>query len=190
MQFVELRIIWERRLESGFEFAPIGLVVTRHRIIQTLNRRFCGTFGYSADELVGKSLAILYPSEDEFHRIGERGHQAMSATGRYNDERIMRRKSGELFWCRARGQTLTPEEPLAHSVWSMADISESRPVVDLTRRERQIAMLLTQGQTSKEIARSLGISHRTVETHRSNLIAKFEARNTVDLVARLAGIPF
>jgi len=177
-------------LDLGFEHAPIGLAVARHRIIQRCNARFCEIFGYARTVLEGSSLAILYPSEDEFHRIGEIGSTIMRSGGRYNDERIMMRASRALFWCRVRGQSLTPETPLAHSVWSMADLSESRPVVAMTRRERQIAMLLTEGKTSKEIARALEISPRTVENHRARMIHKFEARNSTDLVARLAGMPF
>jgi len=177
-------------VDLGFEHAPIGLTVARHRIIERCNARFCETFGFERDKLIGQSLAMLYPSEDEFHRIGEIGTGAMRVNGRYNDERIMRRADGSLFWCRARGQSLTLDDPFAHSVWSFADLSESRPLIDMTRRERQIAMLLTEGKTSKEIARDLGISHRTIESHRSRLIHKFEARNSADLVARLAGSPF
>lgn len=175
--------------DIGFEHAPIGLAVARHRVIETCNARFAEMFGHPRAALIGQSLAMLYPSSDEFHRIGEIGSGVMRRTGRYDDERIMQRKSGELFWCRVRGQSLTPTEPLAHSVWSMADLSDSRPVLALSPRERQIAMLLVEGQTSKEIARALDISHRTVETHRARMIRRCNARNTADLIARLAGIP-
>lgn len=177
-------------MDLGFEFAPIGLAIARDRMIIRCNHRFTEMFGFDKTELEGNSLAILYPSEDEFHRIGEIGRNVMRETGRYNDERIMRRKDTRLFWCRVRGQTLTPKDPFAHTVWSWADMSESRPIVEMTRRERQIAMLLTEGKTSKEIARDLEISHRTVESHRSRMIDKFGARNSADLVARLAGMPF
>ncbi len=180
-------------MDIGFEHAPVGLAVTRERIIEKCNARFCEMFGFQRDQLVGNSLAMLYPSRDEFQRIGEIGNESMRLSGRYDDERIMRRATGALFWCRVRGQTLTPDQPLAHSVWSMADLSDNRPMIGpgagLTRRERQVAMFLTEGKTSKEIARALGISPRTVETHRAKMIHKFKARNSADLVARLAGMP-
>ncbi|MFT4715353.1 MAG: PAS domain S-box-containing protein [Paracoccaceae bacterium] len=175
--------------DLGFEHAPIGLAITRHRQIEGCNAMFCEMFGFSRDDLIGKSLAILYPSQDEFQRIGTLGTKAMMDGGRYDDERIMRRQSGGLFWCRVRGQSLTPDNPLAHSVWSWADLSENRPLTHLSRRERQVAMLLTDGKTSKEIARDLEISPRTVETHRANMMGKLNARNGTDLVARLAGMP-
>ncbi|WP_295537185.1 LuxR C-terminal-related transcriptional regulator [uncultured Thioclava sp.] len=173
----------------AFTHAPIGLAVTRDRVIERCNARFCETFGYAECELPRRSLALLYPSHEEFLRIGEIGMRRMRATGRYADERIMQRRDGSLFWCRVRGQSLTPETPFERAVWSFADISESRPVVDLTARERQVAALLAEGRTSKEIARTLDLSPRTAEAHRAKLQAKLGARNTAELVARLTGLP-
>jgi len=174
---------------QGFEHAPVGLVLSRNRVIETCNARFCETFGYPAEALVGASLQILYPSTEEFLRIGAIGLARMRATGRYGDERIMRRRNGALFWCRVQGQCLTPEEPFARAVWAFEDLSDTRPMVDLTARERQVAALLAEGHTSKEIARLLALSPRTAEAHRARLLAKFGARNTAELVARLSGLP-
>ncbi|MEQ9366449.1 MAG: response regulator transcription factor [Leptospirales bacterium] len=52
----------------------------------------------------------------------------------------------------------------------------------LTRREREILTLIATGATSKEIAEDLAISHRTVQTHRSNLLEKLGLKNTAALV--------
>lgn len=51
-----------------------------------------------------------------------------------------------------------------------------------TRREKEILTLVVQGLTTKEIATALFISEKTVETHRSNLFAKFDVKNVVSLV--------
>jgi two-component system response regulator FixJ len=52
----------------------------------------------------------------------------------------------------------------------------------LSERELEIAKLLAQGRTNKVVARDLGISHRTVEHHRGNAMAKLGAASLVDLV--------
>lgn len=53
----------------------------------------------------------------------------------------------------------------------------------LTARERQVLDRIAQGMQSKEIAWHLGISIRTVDLHRSNILAKLSARNTSQAVA-------
>ena len=92
----------------GFEYAPVGLAVTRERIITRCNREFCEMFGYNISELRGQLLSILYPSNKEFLDIGRLGRAGMMESGRYQDERIMKRADGTLFWCRARGHSHDP----------------------------------------------------------------------------------
>lgn len=55
----------------------------------------------------------------------------------------------------------------------------------LTEREHDVMALAVQGYPNKEIARSLGISHRTVEIHKSRIMHKTGAINLLDL-ARIA----
>ena len=59
------------------------------------------------------------------------------------------------------------------------------PRAGLTRRERQVLDRIAEGGSTKEIAQALGISPKTVEFHRSNLLKKFDARNSAQLVASL-----
>lgn len=52
----------------------------------------------------------------------------------------------------------------------------------LTDREREVLHLTAEGLTSREIGERLFISHRTVEKHRQNMMAKLELRNTAEVV--------
>jgi DNA-binding NarL/FixJ family response regulator len=52
----------------------------------------------------------------------------------------------------------------------------------LTPREREIIQLLAEGHRNKKIAQQLGISVKTVETHRTALMRKIDVRSIVDLV--------
>ena len=52
----------------------------------------------------------------------------------------------------------------------------------VSSREREIIQLLAEGKRSKEIASSLGISIKTVETHRSNVMRKLEMHSITELV--------
>ena len=52
----------------------------------------------------------------------------------------------------------------------------------LTRREREVLEQFTAGASNKEAGRHLGISPRTIEDHRANIMRKLGARNAADLV--------
>ncbi|MBL8149837.1 MAG: response regulator transcription factor [Blastocatellia bacterium] len=52
----------------------------------------------------------------------------------------------------------------------------------LSRRERQIVKLITEGYSSKDIAETLAVSPRTVEAHRANIYRKLGVHNLASLV--------
>ncbi len=174
--------------ELAFTYAPVGLVITEMRVIRDCNIAFANMFGYTRDELRNHLFSMLYPSDEEFVNIRDRGVKQLRETNRYWDERIMARKDGTLFWCRVRGHSFTPDNPLARAVWSFADLSAERPYFPLTRREREILSHLSDGLTSKEIAQQLDISYRTVEVYRAKLLRKFGVNNTSGLFHSLGGI--
>lgn len=179
----------EALAELAFENAPIGIVLTENRVIRVCNPAFAEMFQYDRRELLDRSFSMLYPSVEEFARIGPVGIEPLRIANRYSDERIMARRDGTLFWCRVRGRTLTREDPLARAVWSFADLSSLRPVTEMTTRQRQIVMHLGEGRTSKEIARLLVISPRTVEAYRASLLRKFNVGNVAELLAHLGSLP-
>ncbi|MBB6108560.1 response regulator transcription factor [Mucilaginibacter lappiensis] len=55
-------------------------------------------------------------------------------------------------------------------------------VASVTKREKQILQLLAQGKTTAAIATELFLSPLTVDTHRKNLLQKFEVKNTAELL--------
>ena len=175
--------------ETAFEHAPIGLCILENRVICGCNAMFAEIFGGTSADYTHRPLADFYPSPEDYERIGQRGLAAMRQSGRYGDERIMRRDNGGLFWCRVRGQSLTPEDPFRRGIWSFSDLSQERPVVALGPREREVAILTCRGMTSKEIGKELDLSYRTVEAYRAKLLAKFNARKLAELVAKLSGMP-
>jgi PAS domain S-box-containing protein len=176
------------KLVLAFDMAPIGLLVTHHRIIETCNQAFSTMFGYDRHALIGHSLESLYPSPEEFRRHGHRMYVGLSNDGLYADERIMRRMDNTLFWCHVSGRALIRGDPHAAAVWTCEDISTHRRIpVDLTTREREIAQLIVRGKSTKHIAKDLLISPRTVEAHRARLMRKYDVRGAGELMSHLIG---
>lgn len=64
----------------------------------------------------------------------------------------------------------------------------SKEVPNLTRREKDILELLVKGMTSQEIAATLFLSSYTIDTHRKNMLQKFNVRNTQSLINVVRGL--
>lgn len=172
-----------------FDLAPVGLCISRERTIQRCNAAFGAMFGYAPAELQGRSLECLYPSRSEFEHIGAQGFPVMQRTSHYSDERIMCHRSGRLFWCHVAGRSLQRDQPFACAVWMFEDISSRRPVaMTLTAREREIVRQLAAGQGTKQIARTLGVSPRTIDGHRARITRKVGAQSSSEMIARLIGL--
>ena len=179
---------------SAFELAPVGLVLSSHRRIMDCNQALAAIFRVPRDALIGQSFEVLYPSHDEFERTGARIVINLDAGGRYADDRIMKREPGnprgELFWCHVIGRALNRATPHEAGIWSFEDLSSRRPLTPggrsgLTAREREVAALLIEGQTSKQIGKAIGVSHRTVDIYRARLLRKYGAATTAELVHKL-----
>lgn len=71
----------------------------------------------------------------------------------------------------------------------LSDVSSTPPVAkspgpgdQLTPREREMLQMIGEGYTNSKMAEALGISVKTVERHRTNLMAKLNAHNLVELI--------
>lgn len=64
-------------------------------------------------------------------------------------------------------------------------MSENRVSTNqLSKKENEILRLISKGMTTKEIAAKLFVSSRTIETHRANILKKFEVKNTAALIKK------
>lgn len=174
----------------AFERAPVGLVLSRHRLMIDCNHELLAMFGAEREQIVGQSFEVLYPTADEFERTGKRITAQLDTHGRYADDRVMKRvggpRAGEHFWCHVAGRAIDPHDPHAAGIWAFEDLSARRVLkVDLTAREREIAARLVEGATSKQIGRLLAISPRTVDVYRSRLMRKLGASTAAELVNKL-----
>lgn len=62
--------------------------------------------------------------------------------------------------------------------------NESLELPPITKREKEVLEFLAQGLTSSEIADKMFISSQTVDSHRKNLMQKFEVNKTVNLLQK------
>lgn len=77
----------------------------------------------------------------------------------------------------AKGKTYLSDEAA-----SALKKTEATDMPLITRREKEVLALIAEGLTNIEIAEKLFISSATVDTHRKNLLIKFQTKNTASLV--------
>ncbi|MBD0850099.1 response regulator [Maribacter arenosus] len=71
---------------------------------------------------------------------------------------------------------------LSHEAAIVVEKNQNSKIPIITRREKEVLLLIADGLTNNSISEKLFISPTTVDTHRKNLLAKFEAKNTASLV--------
>ncbi|SEW51342.1 response regulator transcription factor [Chitinophaga arvensicola] len=70
----------------------------------------------------------------------------------------------------------------AREIMARPSVTELKGIPQLTRREKEILHLISDGKTTPDIAAQLNLSPLTVETHRKNLIQKFQVKNMAALI--------
>lgn len=115
-----------KKLQSMLDASPltVGIVVDRKWTV--LNRAFEKMFGYRVDEIVGRSLEIIYPSHEDFLHVGERVQAAIVNGGVSHVEVQYRRKNGEIFWANNYTRLIDEAAPEKGAVVILEDISERK----------------------------------------------------------------
>ena len=109
---------------------------------------------------------------------GASGYILKNASKEELVEGINKIMKGEIFLCSTSRLSLLKSSDESILLRNENIIDDSF----LTRREIEILKMVSKGFTAREIAAKLYISHRTVETHRSNLIGKLKLKNVADLI--------
>lgn len=69
-----------------------------------------------------------------------------------------------------------------HEIISKPSERELMGHTQITKREKQILIMIADGKTSNQIAQELFLSNLTVDTHRKNMLQKFGVKNTAELI--------
>lgn len=98
----------------------------RKRIVQWANVKASTLFGYTLEEFRGEETLMLYPDNESFQKLGREAYPLLQQGESYSTERQMKKKGGELFWCRIVGQAINPLDLEQGSIWLVDDITERK----------------------------------------------------------------
>jgi DNA-binding NarL/FixJ family response regulator len=120
---------------------------------------------------------LIYTMHEEPWVISKLAHQAIHGAVSKNNSiqelatAIKEIKNGNKYFCK------TFSEQLGRN-----SITHIRKVPELSKREKEVLALLSQGLSTSEIANKIFLSTNTVHTYRKRLMEKLEAKNVAELV--------
>jgi len=112
--------------------------------------------------------------------LGADGYLLKNADCKELVEGVLKVASGKSYFSAAVTQSLLNDGKVVTS--SFASETETVILSRLTSREIEILKAIAEGYSNKEIGDKLFISHRTVDTHRTNLMKKLEVHNIAGLI--------
>lgn len=134
----------ERKMRSLFHVAPIGIGLVIDSVIQDVNDRFCEITGYSREEVIGKSAKMLYPSEEEFEKVGVEKYRSIQEHGSGTVRTRFLRKDGEFIEIELSSTPLDPEDLSQGVTFTVLDITQQ--VRDTKELKEQEEMMLAQSR--------------------------------------------
>jgi len=124
--------------------------------------------------VVAISMHALPAYARRMFQMGAKGYVTKNSSKEEFVSAILEVKSGNKFICEEIKNIVAQQE--------LEDGGGHPDMNSLSKREIEVVQLIKEGLSSKEIAKSLNISLKTVEVHRYNILRKLKLKNTASLV--------
>lgn len=116
----------DRFLLSILAAAPVGIGVTRERVLVWVSANLLKILGYKAAELIGMSARILYESDEEFERVGRVKYRDIALFGSGSVETRWLRKDGVVIDILLSSALIDATDPAAGTTFTVIDITASK----------------------------------------------------------------
>ncbi len=114
----------EATLQSIFRAAPIGIGMVRDRVIVWTNEGLQQMVGYTADELYNHSSRMVYPSDQEFERVGEIKYNQIAQSGTGTMFTQFQHKDGTIIDVQLGSTALNPNDLSVGVIFTALDVSD------------------------------------------------------------------
>jgi PAS domain S-box-containing protein len=180
----------DQKFNTLMDYSSNAIFIYSDGQLNYVNNKFCELFMYDQNHLLRMNL-INFVYKDDIKLVAEKIEKGLH--GIFNEQEIQFRiitKNDNIIKLNVQLSrvTLRGKNSLIGTVLdsgskngnSVVGQSSTMPY-KITSREREILKNICDGKTNREIGELLGISERTVEGHRINLLKKTESRNSATL---------
>ncbi len=130
----------EQKLESIFNVIPIGIGLTKNRILYDLNPMITTITGYSKEELIGSPPQKIYETEYECNRVGGDLYNNLKKKSTASIETIWQRKDGKHVNVLLAVTLLDPLDESKGFVFAATDITEQKKVEEELLRNQTLLL--------------------------------------------------
>lgn len=170
--------------------ASIGITLTRDRVFQLVNPAFEEMLGWPPGSLVGQPARVVWPSDEDYARIGREYGPALARGERVEFEAEVARRDGSRILCRMLARAIDPAHPgKGGTVWIAEDVSAQRALIQALARARDEAEAANRAKsaflanTSHEIRTPLNALLNLTQLARRADLDDAQRRHYLDLIA-------
>lgn len=144
-------VLSSRDMDAILTHFPVGICITRDRIVLWANPAFYNMTGHELDSLTGKDARMLYPTRKEYERVGNRIDSRVKARGKAVIDTRLSKSDGTVFDCRLRASLMDPQDPSGRIVSMVSDITEIKSLQTQARQaEKMEAIGILAGGVSHD----------------------------------------
>jgi len=122
----ELQTTLGGQFQAILDHASVGIVITRHGMLEVVGRQTCLMLGYTPKELQGKPARTIYASAEDYERTGARVQAEFAVHGAFDGDVCFMRKDGSPVWARVQGRGVRADAMDGGTVWILEDITAAR----------------------------------------------------------------
>ena len=127
----------EKKLQSIFSATPAGIGLVINRTYVEVNDTFCQMTGFSRNEIIGKSSAMMYPTIEEFEIVGVEKYEQIARKGIGSVETRLKCKDGRILNIISTSSPLDPKDLSKGVTFTVLDITERKQAETALRESEE-----------------------------------------------------
>lgn len=133
----------ESMLKTIFMASPIGLGMLERdtRVLKAVNKTFLDLVGYSEEELIGETTEVLYPTKEEFDRVGAEKYSKINEFGHSEVETTWVTKNGNHITVLIKSARMKDSEDVVFSVSDITNTKQNEQKMSLFIEQTPLAVV-------------------------------------------------